>query len=293
MRPGANPSLWVASAALAGALAVGLAVPPPVVRDPAAALGGVRTVVVGSLFFRARALAKEGRLDEVAAAYRRILELDPTSVAATDHLASVLAYDLRLLAPTDEGRVGWWREADALVARASDTLPDDPVLAARRADLLLVTPRLDPAVARALRDDEAAGRRDVDGEALRALRAATADERPPARVGRRAIELVARHAPRVAAERFAAGRSPQEALALGEEVLLRHGPALSELHLDGDPEGPPALVVLAAGLRVVQRVAEALRGAPPALAEARLLVDTYAEAMGDDPVVVALRARLR
>jgi len=123
---------------------------PPPAADAAAALGGARPVVVGSLFLRAEALRKAGRLDEVPALYRRILELDPTSSSAVDHLAGILAYDLRTTAPTGSGRVSWWREADALVSAALVRSPDDPLLLTRRADLLLLVPALDAAVAAAI-----------------------------------------------------------------------------------------------------------------------------------------------
>ena len=131
---------------------------PPRTTDAAAALGGARPVVVGSLFLRAEALRKAGRLDEVPALYRRILELDPTSSSAVDHLAGILAYDLRTTAPTAAGRVSWWREADALVSAALARSPDDALLLTRRADLLLLVPALDPAVAAAI----AAGGRVAD-----------------------------------------------------------------------------------------------------------------------------------
>ena len=70
------------------------------VRMLSQAMACARPVVVGSLFLRAEALRKAGRLDEVPALYRRILELDPTSSSAVDHLAGILAYDLRTTAPT-------------------------------------------------------------------------------------------------------------------------------------------------------------------------------------------------
>lgn len=263
---------------------------PPPAADAAAALGGARPVVVGSLFLRAEALRKAGRLDEVPALYRRILELDPTSSSAVDHLAGILAYDLRTTAPTGSGRVSWWREADALVSAALVRSPDDPLLLTRRADLLLLVPALDAAVAAAIAESG----RDADLEALRALRRAADVTGGIPRLGRLHLELVARHAPRVAAVRLAEGRvGVEEALALGDEVLRRRGDVLAELSLDADPDAPPAALVLQAGLHLVRRVAEDLRAAPPRLEEARTLLAAYEKYVGRADVVEPLRRRLR
>ncbi|MFO0932151.1 MAG: hypothetical protein U1E39_05525 [Planctomycetota bacterium] len=282
--------LSLAAAAFGGAVALAALVPPPP-TDAAAALGGARPLVVGSLFLRAEALRAQGRLDEVPALYRRILELDPTSSSAVDHLAGILAYDLRTTAPTPAGRVGWWREADTLVADALARTPDDPLLLTRRADLLLLVPTLDAAVADAL----VASGRDRDLEALRALRRAAALSAGIPRLGRLHLELVARHAPRVAAERLADGRAPDvlEALAVGDEVLRTRRDALADLSLDDAPDAPPAAVALEAGLRLVRRVAADLEASPPRLDDARALVDTYEKYVRQADVVAPLRRRLR
>ena len=281
--------LLLAAVALGGAFALAASTPPPA-TDAAAALGGARPLVVGSLFLRAEALRAAGRLDEVPALYRRILELDPTSSSAVDHLAGILAYDLRTTAPTAAGRVGWWREADTLVAAAIARSPDDPLLLTRRADLLLLVPTLDQAVAEAL----TASGRDRDLEALRALRRAAAHSAGIPRLGRLHLELVARHAPRVAAERVADGRDgAREALAIGDEVLRTRRDALADLALDDAPEAPPASAVLEAGLNLVRRVAADLEASPPRPDDARALLDVYAKYVGRDDVVAPLRRRLR
>jgi tetratricopeptide (TPR) repeat protein len=281
--------LALAAVAVAVAFALSARTPPPA-ADAAAALGGARPLVVGSLFLRAEALRAQGRLDEVPALYRRILELDPTSSSAVDHLAGVLAYDLRTTAPTPAGRVGWWREADVLVAAALERSPDDPLLLTRRADLLLLAPTLDPAVADAL----AASGRDRELEALRALRRAAAASAGIPRLGRLHLELVVRHAPRVAAERLAGGRGGgDEALEIGDEVLRTRREPLAEIFLDDAPDAPPAAIVLEAGLRLVRRVAADLAASPPRLDDARALVETYAKYVGPADVVEPLRRRLR
>lgn len=282
--------LLLAAAALAGALALA-AYAPPRATDAAAALGGARPLVVGSLFLRAEALRAQGRLDEVPALYRRILELDPTSSSAVDHLAGILAYDLRTTAPTAEGRVGWWREADTLVAAALVRAPDDALLLTRRADLLLLVPALDSAVADALK---AAGR-DRDLEALRALRRAAERSAGIPRLGRLHLDLVARHAPRVAAERLADGRGDdaREALAIGDEVLRTRASALADLSLDDAPDAPPASIVLEAGLNLVRRFAADVEASPPRPDDARALLDAYEKYVGRADVVAPLRRRLR
>lgn len=282
----------LALAAVALAAAVGLAAgSAPAPSDAAGALGGARPLVVGSLFLRAEALRAQGRLDEVPALYRRILELDPTSSNAVDHLAGILAYDLRTTAPTAAGRVGWWREADRLVADALARSPDDALLLTRRADLLLLVPTLDPAVAEAL----TASGRDRDLEALRALRRAAERSAGIPRLGRLHLELVARHAPRVAAERLAAGQASAalEALSIGDEVLRTRRDALADLSLDDAPDAPPASVALEGGLNLVRRVAADLEASPPRLDDARALVDAYEKYVGQADVVAPLRRRLK
>lgn len=290
MRAEVARPLALAAAALGAAAVLAARAPAPATSDAASALGGARTVVVGSLFLRAEALRRAGRFDELPALYRRVLELDPTSSSAVDHLAGVLAYDLRTTAPTEAGRVRWWAEADARVREALARAPRDPVLLTRCADLLLVAPALDPAVAAAGRD---AGR-DLDLEGLRAAAAAAAETADVPRVGRLHLELVARHAPRVAAERLAAhAPGTDEALRLGRTVLAARAAPLLELYLDPGPDAPPAAVVLDVGLDAVRRVAEALGATPPRPDEARRVVDAYARAVGRPDVVAALRRGVR
>src|SRR5204863_3640373 len=74
----------VAVAALCAAAALAAA-SPPAPSSAGASLGGARVVLVDALFLRAEALRKEGRVDDVPAIYRRILEPDPGSDVAVGH----------------------------------------------------------------------------------------------------------------------------------------------------------------------------------------------------------------
>lgn len=258
----------------------GSAVPPASVAG-----GGARTILAGTLFLRAEALRKEGRVAELPAIYRRILELDPTSVRAIDHLADTLARDLLPLAPTPEGRLGWWREAIGLVDAGLATSDGDPRLRWRRADLLLSVGGAEPAVEAALTKEG----RDRELEGLRDLRAAATSVGALPGIGRIHLETVARQAPRIAAERLATKRpGVDEALAIGADVLRLRPDDLGVLLLD--PGSPwTAGDRLRAGLRLVAEVRDDLAAVPPRTAEARALLDVYAKQLGDDPVARAIR----
>jgi hypothetical protein len=281
--------LALAAACAGGAFVLGRR-PAASEPDAAAALGGLRTVIVGSLFLRAEGLSRQGRFDEVPAIYRRILELDPSSASAIDHLADVLAYRLRVTAPTDEGRVRWWREADALVREGLERAPDSVRLLWRRADLRLTVPAVDPAVARALRAEPV----DHDLVAVESLaKAALLGDAGP-RLGRIHLEQLARHAPRVAAERLARGDpAADRVLALGKAVLDARAAVLDELGMSLEAGGPSAALVLGAGLGLVEGVRDALRSSPPDREAARRLLDVYDRLLGETPASAALRPLVR
>jgi hypothetical protein len=273
--------------ALGGAAALGASSSGPDVDDPAAALGGGRTIASGVLFLRAETLRREGRVDDVAAVYRRILEMDPGNDAGTDFLASTLARDLLPLAPTPEGRVRWWREAFGLVERGLARKPNSARLLFRRADLLLREGRRDPAVA----DSLAAQGRDVAREGFDSLLAVLRLGPDIPGVGRIHLDLLARLAPRLAAERLARGSDASPFLAGGEEALARAGPVLAEITLDpGDPAS--AADRLRAGIRLVQEVRAARGGSAAATESARAVLDTYVRVLGEDEVTQALRPLL-
>jgi hypothetical protein len=279
----------LALACAAGAVALRTSAETPPVSG-ATALGGLRPLVVDSLFLRAEALRRLGRHDEVATLYRRVLDLEPDSVAAVDFLAATEAYDLRAEAPTEEGRVRWHASATGLVERALARRPEEPRLRWRLANLLVSVPDGDPAVARAL---ERAGR-DRTGEALRHLAVSVRDAESLPRLGLQHLDDLARLSPRVAAERLARGEDPDrvdEALAVGEDLFVRRGEALARLL--AHPEARrTAYDRLHAGLTLV-RATRAARAGEADVAHVRALLAEYREEVGDDALARTLEPLLR
>lgn len=280
--------LAFASVALLAAALLGLASPPPP-RRPFEALGGAKPLVVDALFLRADALRREGRIDELPALYRRILELDPGSDVAVDFLADIEARDLGPQAPTPQARAAWFEEALSLVEGGLRRDPASARLHWRRADLLEHVARDDALV----RERLLARRIDRRLEALRELAAAARLAGSLPRLGRIHLEAAARLAPALAAERLAA-RAPglEEALRLGDQVLSDRRDDLDALVLDPDDPGP-ASFRLYGGLALVRLVAEKLGARPPALDEARAAVALYARSVPNDPLPGILAPLLR
>jgi hypothetical protein len=281
-------ALLASSVALAaGAVATGLAAPRRAATG-ASALGGVRPLAASALFLRAEALRRAGRHEDVAALYRRILDLEPSSEAAVDFLAATEAYDLRAAAPTADDRVRWFRSALDLLESGIERHPDSPRLHWRVADLLVHVPDGDPAVAA----DLAAAGRDRLGEALLHLLVAVRETGSLGRLGPEHLDDMVRVAPRVAAERLAEGRpGVDEALAAGDETIRRRRAELAAF----DPSivvDVSALDWLEAGLAVVRKVGRRLRESPPRTEEARGLLEAYEAALGEDHVSRALRRLL-
>ncbi len=209
-----------------------------------------------------------------------------------DHLAGILAYDLRTTAPTAAGRVGWWREADTLVAAAIARSPDDPLLLTRRADLLLLVPTLDPAVAEAL----TASGRDRDLEALRALRRARRRTRPGSRASAASTSSwspATRRGspPNAVADRPDGSPRPSRSATRCCGPGSRRAAPISRSTTRRRLR-PPA-VILRGGLNLVRRVAADLEASPPRRDDARSLLEVYAKYVGRDDVVAPLRFRLR
>jgi tetratricopeptide (TPR) repeat protein len=253
----------------------------------ASSLGGLRPLSVNAIYLRADALRAQGRHEEVAALYRRILDLDPSSEEALDFLAATQGYDLRAAAPAEEDRVRIYLGALELLESALRRNPGSPRLHWRTADLLFHVPDDDPVVAAAL---ERSGR-DRLGEALGHLLVAI---RATGSIGGLVEHLddMVRLAPRVAAERLVEGRpGVEDALAAGEETLRLRSEELASFEPSMVVSGS-ALDRLRAGIRLVRRVASDLAASPPRLEEARSLLQTYEEALGADLVTEALRRRL-
>ena len=246
---------------------------------------------VDALFFRAEALRRRGLVEEVPALYRSILEVDPGSEAAIDFLADAEAHDLLGLAPTPAARVRWFEDAFDLVAEGLKRNPRSARLHWRAADLLLYVPDQHAEVAARL-DAE---KRDRRLEALRHFVAAARLTESLPRLGFAHLEGVARLAPRLAAERLAAGAlsaQVDEPLSLGQEILSLRGEALGSFILDEEPFPRTAAERLRGGLHLVLAFRDDLAASPPRKDEARELLEAYVSAVGRDPVARALEPLL-
>ncbi len=285
MKPVAVASLGVLC--LAGAVAIGVARRRAGETDDPASLAAARVLAVDALFLRAEPLRKDGRVDELPGLYRRILDLDSGNEAAIDFLSDVEARDLRTLATDDAGRVRWWRAAYDLLSTAIEANPRSARLRFRAGVLLLVVARMDPAVAKALKDEG----HDADLLGLRQLRDAARLAGSLPHWGYAHLDEIARAAPRVAAERLASG-SPgaDEALAIGDEVLRTRRDEMKDFVLDPVEPFLPAAARLLAAQNLVKEVRRRLAASPPDGPGARSLIATYVErvAGAPDPVSEAL-----
>lgn len=276
------------AACLAAAALLAALVPPRRETGGVAALGGLSTVLVDAWFLRAEALRREGRVEEVPALYRRILEADPDSETAIDYLADAEANDLLPLAPTAEARLAWWDEADALLVRALERRPDSPRLLFRRAQLRLGPATSDPAISRALTARGA----DLPLDAFRLL--AESVERAPSlgRAGRAHLVAFARLVPGLLAERFVRrGAGADEILARGEALLRLRGADFNDFTLGDGSDVASAGARLYGALGVVHAVRDLLARTPPDREGARRVLATYAASPVALPAEVLDRLR--
>jgi tetratricopeptide (TPR) repeat protein len=239
------------------ALAVFLHPAPPaqsegVVAAIGRSMGGSRVMLIDALFLRAEAQRKAGRVDEAAALYRAVLDLDPANEPATIFLVNVYVDELIPLIPDEEQRFLWWQRARALLDTALLRRPDSASLPARAAGLVLDARQLGGL----LETRPETERRRLAKEALVHLRRAVALAPTLPRLGRVHLVQVALFAPEQAADALRHGDDDLLALALevGEEALRLRGPLLSELRLD--EAGPTSLAdLLRRGLAAVRAVA--------------------------------------
>ncbi len=281
-----------AAACLAGAVALSSFWGRGGRRDAAASLGGLRVLWADALFLRAEGLRKEGRVEDLPALYRQILDLDPGNEDAIDFLATTQARDLRVLATTPEGRVRWWRAGRDLVAEGLRASPRSARLHWRMADLLVSVGDADPAVAAAI----AAEGPDRLLTGLRHLRESIRLVGSLPRLGFAHLDAMTLLAPRLAAERLAAGGADadvEEAIAAGGEALELRAEELASF-LAGRDATRTAAERLEAGLLLVSTVRECLRASPPQTEAAREAVGAYEGVLGEaDAASRALRNRLR
>jgi len=274
---------------LGAAAGIGAIGPRARATGEGAALGGLRTMLVDAWFLRAEALRRAGRVDELPALYRRILEADPDSESAIDYLVDVEANDLRTLAPTPRARVAWWDEADALLTRALSKRPGSARLSYRAAQLRLGPASLDDAV---VAEWKRRGT-DVRLDAFRFLADAVEGTPSLGRAGRVHLDLFASFAPVLAAECLVAKRPVlDEVLARSRRLLRLRVADLSDFTFDAREGAPTAAEVLFGGLGLVETMRDLLGRDPPKAAEAGRVLDLYVAKVGRDAVVTTLEPLL-
>ncbi len=164
-------------------------------------MGGVRVMIIDGLFLRAESQRKAGRVEDAAALYETVLELDPHNEAATAFLAESYIQDLMPQIPDVKERFSWWQEARGLLAAAIQRRPDAWELHTRMANLILdpplAHPDLEPRIDKAL---QGAGR-----VALEHLHKAVRGTETLPRLGRSHLVRYALLAPYEAGRALAAG----------------------------------------------------------------------------------------
>jgi hypothetical protein len=286
-------ALGVVALALSAA-ATAVAPEPPsgggLLRALGQSLGGFRVLVVDVLFLRAEALRREGRIDEVPALHRAVLELDPGNEAAFEHLASVHALDLRFTVPEPEQRRLWWLEGWDAIERGLAAHPRSSRLLGHGAILLFSAAR-EPEMARGLPPPPGPA---LEAAAIDHLARAVrlGDPAEPRHAGH--VWFLAAMAPQWAAGRLVTDpASSASLLALGEEVLARERDLLDRMRLppagEEDPSairaGPPLSRWLRAALDVVVAVGDAR--AQRRWPEARAALRAYAAEWPDSPLLLS------
>jgi hypothetical protein len=257
------------------ALAVALAPPPPtagrgVMGAVGASMGGARVMLVNALFLRAEAQKKAGLIEDAAALYESVLELDPPNEAATVYLVGVIVDELMPQVTDVDGRFRWWREARALLDRAIRRRPRSAVLHTRAATLILHAHLTDPAFEPLLVRELGLPRRVALGHLRTAVR-----ERATLPRGRPHLVQIGVLVPMFAADmlRDGAFAVAAEALAAGEETLALRAEVLAEMRVHEDDQADLA-TRLRLGIDALRATAEVLRGGD-GRAAARRAVDAY------------------
>ncbi len=244
------------------ALAVVLAPDPPpagrgLLGSIGASMGGLRVMVINALFLRAEAQKKAGRIDDAAALYETVLELDPANEAGTIYLVNTIVDELMPQAPTLDERFGWWQRAYDLLVRALERRPRSGPLRTRAGTLLLDAGYVDPAIRDRLADAVGLPRL----VALRHLRVAMQQTETLPRQGRGHLLRIALQVPLVAADMLAddAPDPYREVMAIGAETVDRRGDVLAEMRID-ETTTVDLRQVLEARMQAVAAVAAVLRG---------------------------------
>ncbi|MDA1196053.1 MAG: tetratricopeptide repeat protein, partial [Planctomycetota bacterium] len=212
---------------------------------------------------RGESLRRRGRIEDAAALYQAILELDPANEAATIFLANLFTDEMLPVAIDVEERFAWWREADALLRAALARHPQSAALHHRRALLISGLPLAQPDLEGRL-DAELGNWRLI---ALRHLVTAVLAEETLADLGRSHLVRTAVLAPDVAARALRAGDSEtlDEIRELVSAVQRTRAAMLAHVLLD--PERDESIGdALVLGMAAVEATAAA--GRDPAAREA-------------------------
>jgi len=231
-------------------------------------MGGSRVMVIDALFLRAEAQRKAGRIEDAAALYQAVLDLDPANEAATIFLVNVYVDELIPQIPDAAERHAWWLDARGLLATALARRPRSAPLHARAAGLVLDGRR----PGGALDARPAAEIEQASWEALRHLDQAVRFTDTLPRRGRVHLVQIGLLTPELAAEALRDGdeKALREALAIGDGVLRTRAAVLETLGLGGGRDTSLA-DVLRAGLGAVRATRAAIRGVgDPATAQARI-----------------------
>jgi len=237
-------------------------------------MGGLRVVVIDGLFLRAEALRRGGRVEDAAAHYQAVLDLDPANEAATIFLANLFVDEMLPIAVDADARFLWWREARALLAQAIARRPRSAALHNRAASLIMgltrMQPDLEPHLVTELGNWRLA--------ALRHLRVAFEESAGLARLGRNHIAHAALLAPEVAARglRDEDAAAYAEALEIARALARLRAPVLEELLIDPERGDETLAVLLAASSEALEATAAAL-GAPERRADAEAAIARYDE----------------
>ena len=249
-------------------------------------MGGARVGVVDTLFLRAEALRRKGRLEDAASLYRTVLRLDPGNEPAVVFLVNTYVDELLPLGLDPQERFAWWLKARGLLQDALRRHPRSAVLHDRFASLFIDVLRthddLVPLLTKAVGDPQLA--------ALRHLRVAFEEVAVLPRQGRahltRAAALV-----QVVAVRALRTRNEgalEEALHIGDLLLERRGEVLGTMTTLAGEGGADDRELLQHALGAIRAVARASSD-PASRAMAASKIAAYEALEPDSPLPGALR----
>jgi len=251
-------------------------------------MGGLRVMVIDGCFLRAEALRKSGRIEDAAALYQTVLDLDPVNEAASAFLAETYVQELMPQVADLQERFTWWDQARQLLEAALARRPDAFELHARLASLLLDPTLADPALAPLIEARVGGAQR----LALRHLARAVRGTETLPRLGRSHLMRAALLAPLEAARALAAGDDEDLAWTrkFAADMLAQRGGVLGDLRLEAG-QATSLRTLLQVGMAAVEAVAAARRGRGT-VAEAKRGIAAYDALVPGSGLVPALRLLL-